>query len=353
MLAICIECSHQRGMGHLFRALNLIHYLDEAGMEWLLLVNEDQAAERILRERDIPYLTVDLWDMQSDWERTIIENYQVTVWLNDRLDTAGATAQHVKETGIPLYTIDDMGEGAVLADGNFASLVFEDIDLIPGRKVYAGPDYLILNPEIRTYRRQRTDLHKILVTLGGSDTYGVTTAVIESLKRLLQSTGTDEESGSGAETEHRHARGPRHPEVTVLLGPAAVNRSEVEAALAGTGFGLISSVPSLIQSFAEYDLAITGGGVTCLEAAASGLPCVIIANELHEIPIGSYVERIGGGMFAGYYQEMNLDCIKPLLNEKQSGMEQERIWNMSRNGMERVSLEGASRICRVIQGEAK
>ena len=350
MLAICIECSHQRGMGHLFRALNLIRYLNQEGMDWLLLVNEDQAAERILRERDIPYLMVDLRDTQSDWERLIIEKYQVTAWLNDRLDTTIATAQHVKETGIPLYTIDDMGEGAALADGNFASLVFEDIDLIPGRKVYAGPDYLILNPEIETYRRQRTDLRKILVTLGGSDTYGVTTAVIAYLKRL---TGADEEYRPGAETEHRHARGPQHPKVTVLLGPAAVNRSEVEAALAGTGFELISSVPSLIQSFAEYDLAITGGGVTCLEAAASGLPCVIIANELHEIPIGKYVEQIGGGIFAGYYRKMDLDCIKPLLSEKQSGMEQERIRNMSRNGMERVSLEGASRICRVIQGEVK
>lgn len=333
MLAICIECSHQRGMGHLFRALNLIRYLDKSGVEWLLLVNEDQAAENILRERNISYLTVDLWDTQSDWERTIIEKYRVTAWLNDRLDTGIATAQHVKSSGILLYTIDDMGEGASLADGNFASLVFEDTDKIPGRKVYAGPDYLILNPEIAAYRRQRTDLRRILVTLGGSDTYGVTTAVIEYLKQLM--------------------RGLEHPEVTVLLGPAAKNRSEVEAALDGTGFELISSVPSLIQSFSEYDLAITGGGVTCLEAAASGLPCVIIANELHEIPIGKYVEKIGGGIFAGYYQEMDLSWINPVLNEKMSGMEQERIRNMSRDGMEHVSLEGASRICRVIQGEAK
>lgn len=340
MLAICIECSHQRGMGHLFRALNLIHYLDGAGMDWLLLVNEDQAAERILREQDIPYLTVDLWDMQSDWERTIIEKYQITSWLNDRLDTGIVTAQHVKQTGIPLYTVDDMGEGAALADGNFASLVFEDTDRIPGRKVYAGPDYLILNPEIRTYRRQRTDLRKILVTLGGSDTYGVTTAVIEYLKRL-----------TGADMACCDAGKSGNLRVTVLLGPAAVNRSEVEAAIAGTGFELISSVPSLIQSFAEYDMAVTGGGVTCLEAAASGLPCVIIANELHEIPIGRYVEEIGGGIFAGYYREMDLGCMKSLLDEKRAGKEQ--IRKMSRNGMKHVSLEGASRICRVIQGEGK
>lgn len=212
MLAICIECSHQRGMGHLFRALNLIYYLDQAGMDWLLLVNEDKAAENILRERGISYLTVDLQDTLSDWEKKIIEKYQVTAWLNDRLDTGSITAQHVKEAGILLFTVDDMGEGASLCDGNFASLVFEDAGKIPGKKVYAGPDYLILNPEIRKCRRQRTDLHNILVTLGGSDTYGVTTAVIQYLRGLLR------EADQGTALH-----------VTVLLGPGAVNRSEVES----------------------------------------------------------------------------------------------------------------------------
>ena len=318
MLAICIECSHQRGMGHLFRAINLIAVLEQRNIEYLLLVNEDENALGILQKHHIVPEIVDLWDTQSDWEGRLIAEKQITVWLNDRLDTSAVTAQHVKAAGIPLFTIDDMGAGASYADGNFASLIFEHTQAVPGKRVYAGSDYLILNPEIPVYRRMRTKIENILVTLGGSDTYGVTLEVIDFLKKWQQ-----EEPGK---------------KITILLGPGAVIREAVEKAVQDTDFSLVSGVPSLIAYFNEFDLAITGGGVTALEAAASGLPCLIIANEKHEIQIGRHVEKLGSAVFAGYYKEMNLDKIKEITN----------VEEMSRCGMTGVSLRGAERICEIM-----
>lgn len=316
MLAICVECSHQRGMGHLFRALNLIHMLEHLQEPYVLIVNEDAGALRILEQWCIEAVTADLRDLTSDWEGALIREYQITVWLNDRLDTSYETARHVTDTGIPLYTIDDMGEGAALADGNFASLIFEDVERVPGRKVYAGCDYLILNPQIETYRRERSKVENILVTLGGSDTYGVTLRVMEYFRR------------------HKEL----HKKITILLGPDAVIESEVRRAAEGTGFTVVSAVPSLICFLAEFDLAVTGGGVTALEAAASGLPCVVVANEIHEIQIGRYLERQGCALFAGYYKEMDLERITEIRD----------IGAMSRRGMETVSLSGAARICGIM-----
>ena len=318
MLAICIECSHQRGMGHLFRAMNLIRTLEQNKKRYVLLVNEDSNALRILKENNIVPIIVDLWDTESDWEGRLIKEKQITVWLNDRLDTGAETAKHVKAAGIPLFTVDDMGEGASYADGNFASLIFEHIENVPGKKVYAGSDYLILNPEIADYRLERNEIKKILVTLGGSDTYGVTLRVIEFLKKWQQ------------EADVR---------ITILLGPGAAIRREVEEAICGTDFELVSGVPSLIAYFSEFDFAITGGGVTALEAAASGLPCLIIANELHEIQIGRHMEQIGSAVFAGYYKEMNLEKIREIKD----------VRSMSRKGMEKVSLRGAERICEIMK----
>lgn len=318
MLAICIECSHQRGMGHLFRAMNLIRTLEQNKKRYVLLVNEDSNALCILKENNIVPIIVDLWDTESDWEGRLIKEKQITVWLNDRLDTGAETAKHVKAAGIPLFTVDDMGEGASYADGNFASLIFEHIENVPGKKVYAGSDYLILNPEIAAYRRERNEIKKILVTLGGSDTYGVTLRVIEFLKKWQQEADT---------------------RITILLGPGAVIRREVEEAICGTDFELVSGVPSLIAYFSEFDFAITGGGVTALEAAASGLPCLIIANELHEIQIGRHMEQIGSAVFAGYYKEMNLEKIREIKD----------VRSMSRKGMEKVSLLGAERICEIMK----
>lgn len=317
MLAICIECSHQRGMGHLFRALNLIHMLEHMTQPYVLIVNEDEGGLRVLEQWHITPVIADLQDMTGDWEGRLIRERKITVWLNDRLDTAYETAKHVKDAGIPLYTIDDMGAGAALADGNFASLIFEQVEKVPGKRVYAGCDYLILNPQIETYRRERREVGNILVTLGGSDTYGVTLQVISFLKRYNREL---------------------HKNITILLGPDAVIGEEAAKETEGTGFSLVSYVPSLIRFFADFDLAITGGGVTALEAAACGLPCVIVANEPHEVQIGRYLERKGCALFAGYYKEMDLGRIREI----------EDIGAMSRRGMEAVGLSGAARICEIL-----
>lgn len=328
MLAICIECSHQRGMGHLFRALNLIRFLEKKRAPYVLLVNADRAASEILQEQGIVPVIVDLQDTASDWEGRLIAERGITVWLNDRLDTGAETAAHVKRAGILLFTVDDMGAGAELADGNFASLIFDPLQRVPGKSVYRGSDYLILNPEIAKYRRPRERLERILVTLGGSDTYGVTLRVIAFLKKWRQQAAGKPADAAGSK------------KITILLGPGSAVRREAEAAVQGTDFAIAAHVPSLMAFFAEFDFAITGGGVTALEAAASGLPCMVIANERHEIQIGEYLERTGCALFAGYYQEM--------LPERMADMTDARVREMSRRGMEAVDLLGTERIYDVL-----
>lgn len=329
MLAICIECSHQRGMGHLFRALNLIRFLEKKRAPYVLLVNADRAAAEILEERGITPVIVDLQDTRTDWEGRLIAQRGITVWLNDRLDTGAETAAHVKRAGALLFTVDDMGEGAALADGNFASLIFDPMQRVPGKSVYRGSDYLILNPEIAKYRRPRERMERILVTLGGSDTYGVTLQVIAYLKRWRQQAA----AGASANTAFGKI-------ITILLGPGSAVRREAETAVQGTDFAIAEHVPSLMAFFAEFDFAITGGGVTALEAAASGLPCMVIANERHEIQIGEYLERTGCAVFAGYYREM--------VPERIADVTDAQIREMSRRGMEAVNLSGAERIYGVV-----
>lgn len=327
MFAICIESSHKRGMGHLFRAINLIGYIQKKEEEAILFLNEDAPSLAVLEEQNIPYRMVDLEDKVSGWEAALIREYGITVWLNDRMDTKRETADHVKKTGIPLFSIDDLGEGAALCDGNFASLVFENQNHIPGKKVYVGVDYLILNPEIAKHQRRRKKLEKILVTLGGSDTYGVTPKVVMWLKEFLT---TQEKS------LHNKIL------VSVLLGPGAKIGKEVEALVENDShFQILKNVSSLISLFGQFDLAITGGGVTGFEANASGLPCVVIANEKHEIQIGKYLQSLGGSLFAGYYQDMDLSKVRELTDKE--------LEKMSALGMEKISLLGAERIYRIMK----
>lgn len=296
-------------MGHLFRAKILIEYLKMHNENYIVFINDDQTAKKILRQADIFFEVVDLADLDSEWEVKCIEEYGIRMWINDRLNTEYRHAASVKKTGIPLITFDDRGDGALLADINIAALVFENRQLLQGKKVLTGVEYLILNPEISRYKRLRSgNVERILVSLGGSDTYGVTIKVLKSLKK-----------------QGRHA--------SVILGPQFNHWKELES-FSVYDFTFKNNVSSLIKEMELYDLAITGGGITPFEANAAGLPCVIIATELHEIEVGRYLGTLGSSAFAGYYEEVE----EILLPDAGS------IQKMSRIGMSQIPTMGAAKI---------
>jgi spore coat polysaccharide biosynthesis predicted glycosyltransferase SpsG len=313
MFAICVESSHQKGMGHLFRAINLISFFRDHDGPSIVFMNRHQPSENILSREEIDFEIVPLEDLKSNWESKLIAKYGIQVWINDRLDTDIRHAQNVKAAHIKLVTFDDHGSGAALADLHFAPLVFEDAQKLQGRKVFHGTEYLALNPDINKYKRLRKTADRLLITLGGSDTYGVTLKVVDLIKKRTQS-------------------------ATIVIGPAFEHRDELKKLLPNS-YQFKSGVPSLIQEFSLYDIAITGGGVTPFEANASGLPCMIIANEWFEIPAAKYLHQIGSSVFAGHWSELGEGLLDRELD----------IEKMSRAGMEQITTKGIENIYREIQ----
>lgn len=310
MFALCIESSHARGMGHFFRALNLVTALKRAGQACRIFINDHEPALRLLQSAGVAHVTVNLDDFESDWEGRLIKQENIHVWINDRLNTNARHATKVKRQGIPLATFDDRGDGASLADVNIAALAFDDSETLPGHRVLRGVDYLILNPEIACYRRVRSHAERLLVTMGGSDTYGVTVKVVR----------------------HLRARGRA---ATVIIGPGFRHDAELMEAI-NAEFEVKYGVPSLIAEFAHYDLAITGGGITPFEANASGLPCIVVANEFFEVPVARELARLGGSVFAGYHAGMDESVLTHDLP----------VGAMSQAGIEHIGLEGADRVVR-------
>lgn len=316
MLAICIEASHKRGMGHFFRMLNIVKKLKKENEDYVVLLNYDNAICDLLKIHNIKHEFVDLTDFNSDWESKIINKYKIDIWLNDRLDTNVKSSEHIKSNKIKLCCIDDFGDGAALADANFLSLVFDENIINKGKKIFKGTEYLILNDEIKKYRRKRSSIDNILITLGGSDTYGVTLKIAEYMKRL-------------------------NLKATIVVGAAFKNIDELKIISDGF-FDIKENVPSLIAEFYNYDLAITGGGITPFEASATGLPCLIVANEIHEISIARYIEQsVGSGVFVNYYKELNFEHFKEVL-------ESVNVEKLSDNGLHNVSLNGLNKVMKEV-----
>ena len=313
MFAICVEASHKRGMGHLFRVFNFCETLIERGIQFRVFINPNETSQALLTQRKLPFELIPLKSGRNDWQAELIRKYGIKLWIDDRLDTNEGHASQVKNCGIPLVTFDDHGTGAKLADLNVAALTFDESDPLQGTKVLRGPRYLVLNREIEGYRRLRVKERSIIVSLGGSDTYGVTVMVVKILKEVGRT-------------------------ATVVVGPAFEHDAELLAVL-DERFVLKRCVPSLIKEFSYHGLAITGGGITPFEAAASGLPCVVIANEDFEISTGQGFAAMGAAVFAGHRSAIDETLLTKDLPVKA----------MSEAALRHIDLLGAERVADEIE----
>jgi spore coat polysaccharide biosynthesis predicted glycosyltransferase SpsG len=275
-------------MGHFFRALNIVKYLQSRNESYHVLLNDNAVATAILVKKGIPFEVVDLNDFKTDWETKLIQRHGIKIWLNDRLNTDIRHASNVKKNGALLITLDDSGSGAELADLHFGCQVFDEVSDLKGKHIFTGIDYLILSKEIDAVTRVRTRMDNILVTLGGSDTHGIALNVVEILKQI----GT---------------------QATIITGPSFQHGEQLRK-LAEQRFGIKPGVPSLIGEMVRYDLAITGGGLTPFEANASGLPCIVVAAERHEIPNARFLEQTGSSVMAGFRNDLDPEVFKRPLN---------------------------------------
>jgi spore coat polysaccharide biosynthesis predicted glycosyltransferase SpsG len=314
MIGICVESSHTKGMGHLFRSMNLASFLHAHGRQCIIILLEKHAPSiELLKQRDLPVRIISTKERSDNWEQRIIAKYDIDRWINDRLDTDNEHALRVKACRIPLITFDDTGSGAPLSDLHIAPLAGNRYVNLKGKRVFADLRYLILDPELKRFRRQRKKMNSLLVSLGGSDTHGVVVHVVRLLKLLGQT-------------------------ATIHIGPAFNHHGELEQA-AGDQFDVVSETPSMGALYARHDLAITGGGITPFEAMATGMPCIVIANESFEIQNGRMLEAKKAACFAGYHADLMLDRLQSMID---AGVR--HIVDMSAACLAAVSMDGAKNV---------
>lgn len=309
MFAICIEASHKKGMGHLSRMVSFTKYLINKNEEFIFFVNDFHKAQNILERENCRFEVVDFKELNKNLESDLIQKYRINFWINDRLNTHIQHAKRVVKERVKLVSFDDFGSGAKMCDLNVCGLCF-DKRAIYGKKVLRGVEHLILNSDIQKYKRKRSKLNNILVTLGGSDTYGVTIKVLKLLKKF-------------------------NIRATIHIGPFFEHLNALKQELTDD-YELIDSIPSLVQEFQKYDLAITGGGITPFEANASGLPCLIIANELFEIPNGKFLDFLGSSKFLGYFQDFDETFF--------ANIENQDIGQMSEIGLNTFDTKASEKI---------
>jgi spore coat polysaccharide biosynthesis predicted glycosyltransferase SpsG len=285
IIAFCVESSHARGMGHLFRSLNLAFYFRKKNVESFFFINNDDKSHKIITQNNFDFRIVNFPLNNLDFLKSLICEHSIMLWINDRFSTTLEHASSIKKCNIPLVTFDDIGSGSSYADIHIAALIEapQKNHHIKNQKIYSGERYLILDKNISVFRRLRNKLSKIVIAMGGSDTHGTTLKIV----RLLVE---------------------KKIPATIIMGPLFNDKKDLYS-LVNNDYIIKDTVHSLVEEFYNYDLAFTGGGITAFEAASSGLPTCIIANEIFEIRNAIFLKEKGCSIFLGHHSSINANLI--------------------------------------------
>jgi spore coat polysaccharide biosynthesis predicted glycosyltransferase SpsG len=313
-------------MGHLYRGMNLGDALRDNGHQVCLVVNRDPGSIALIRDRGFDHDAVDTY-LASGWEGEIIDRCNPHWWINDRLDTYESHGRTISAAGVRLATFDDHGGGAGMAEHDFLAMDPEPAEARPNGRY--GPEYIVLNPsvaEFRLKRRGRLQGNGILVTMGGSDTYGVTPRVLKALECVERKMTVSVVTGPN----FRHQRALADAVRVSCHSPAVFDRVE-----------------NLIAMMAEAEIIICAGGVTLFEAAGLGLPAVAIANEPHEVPVVQWFARQGACIDGGFHRDDFSSRLPGLL----TGLldDPERRLRMGESGRSLVDLAGTGRIVSLLE----
>jgi spore coat polysaccharide biosynthesis predicted glycosyltransferase SpsG len=293
------------GRGHLARALALAEAADEMGIATRIALSRGkpsaaelaralatgavftEAAE--LMQREGPFV-VDLPDPNEVDLRRLSE---ATVF--DDSELLGAPARVVVQPSVPVWTPSHGGSAATLLCGfAYAPL---------GRAVRAA---------IGTRTGGASWPPAVLLCFGGSDPADVT-----------------------ARVGRRLASDPRW-RLEVVVGPDY--RGTAEA----TGLGVIREPADLVERLVRADVAVIGAGTMKFEAAALGVPAVLVAVADDQVPVGPRFAAAGAAVWMGDGRHIDPEALAECVAAV-AGDEVRRA-TMSRRGPEVVPGDGARRI---------
>jgi len=313
------EGNHKQGMGDLYGSLALADECVRNGDEVLFVISGGEAAGPTIADRGYRFHAVE----SLDGERKLTRSFHPDVIIVNKLDNPPDYVTALKEMAAFVVTVDDAGEGAKRADLNVNALY-------PIAGAITGPEYLMLREEFQALRhrdkRIGETIAELLITQGGSDTYGFTPRIVRALEAMS-----------------------RCPHCTVVLGPAFRHDTELREALETSTLDVtvVRNARNMAELLWQADLAITAGGLTMFELAAVGTPAIVICGELFEVPTAVRLERAGAVRSLGFGGKLDYGQVSVAVDQLAADHEARR--RMSARGKELVDGKGCERIVRLIR----
>lgn len=253
-VAIYVNGNNTRGIGHIYRALEMA---DEFYSKPDVYYDSNQTDRAVFGETTHSLIPVD--GIADLFERVRGKGY--TVFINDILTTSIDYMIGLRSVvpGAKIVNFEDDGEGILKADLVFNAL-YRDDDL---PQVHAGERYYIASKTFMFYRpiEIKEKVERIFLSFGGADPQNYT-------DRLLEIVTSDEKY--------------RQYKFTVVIGRAKMNVERLLGYNSESNVEVLYDVANMPELMSACDVAVTSRGRTGYELAILGIPSIAMAQNRRE-----------------------------------------------------------------------
>lgn len=331
VVAIRTDYGIHTGFGHLRRCLSLAAALENLGASVRFVVSRDPGTSQsppASFESMTEVGAADAADLHetraalrsSGASAIVLDSYQVPPAAMTAFGAKrAAIIDHVPATPLPVD---------VLVNGSLEALE-GPVAAQPDTVLLLGPEFILLRPEFaraRELRSVRARVSRVLVTIGGSDPTGLSVAFVSWVREVFADSAIDVIVGPYFTAEALDA-----------LGRAA----KLDARI------VLHRNPGDVRGIMlDCDLALTAGGQTTYELAATGTPAVAVAVAENQAANLRGLASRGALMWAGSAGDDDLHartrrCLETLRDDVDARREMSRaaLGVVDGRGAERVAVE--------------
>jgi UDP-2,4-diacetamido-2,4,6-trideoxy-beta-L-altropyranose hydrolase len=323
------------GMGHVRRCLTLAQALrSDFDASVAFILNDDETARDLVGREGFEVATMSkIGDIGQT--RKIIRELSATSLITDSYEIGTDYLCAIRPEVKLLVTIDDLADKYFPVDVivNGASHAVPAIySALPTTRMLLGPSYVLLRNEFsqEPARKLRERIHRVLITVGGSDPLNMTPRLMEWAHDSLQ-----------------------HAELDIVVGPFHGNSDEIKsmAAQLPVAFKLHFSPADIRTLMLEADVVITGGGQTVYELAAAGAPMIAICLAENQRSSLEGLQQEQAICYLGDVTDAGLaENLKSSLRTLDANREQRK--QLSERGRLLVDGLGANRVAKAIIEES-
>jgi UDP-2,4-diacetamido-2,4,6-trideoxy-beta-L-altropyranose hydrolase len=321
------------GFGHVRRCMTLGRALAHLGADVRFLCNGPPVIQELILARGFPSETV---DGNSDLEQTtkMLGEHKAHMVIVDSYDLREDYLAGLRSGGWSVVAIDDLATHPFPVDlvvngaANASELHYSALS---HTQFLLGPRHILLREEYGEAldRQAGQSVRTVLVLLGGSDPCSLTGKLIRWIRKALPNAAID-----------------------AVIGPLFENPYAVEQISQQVGNVRLHVMPKRLRELmTRADLAVSGGGQTCYELAATGTPTLAVCTAENQRGNLSGLSRGGTLLVVGDADDPELET-KLLGRLTKLADDPDCRQTMSLRGRQLVDGQGARRVAAAITSMA-